>query len=322
MELDALDNSRSVTAPKIEDHPLCCQDYGTEVCGSSNGLICLSNSLDTLAVWNFSTRKSRKLPYAPIEFKDLNRYLDSRIYGFGYDKISDDYKVVRIVVLKGKDGNVFDNEVKVYSLKSHSWHRVQKFPKCSNLKRIKGVLAGGCLHWYVPEGFSERKGRKIVTFDLDKEVFGSVEQPEYTEMGFYMQLQTLGECLSITCNYYSDHVNIWVMKEYGVKESWTMLVSIMQMGLVRPFQYMYPITYSKSGRELLLDQGADKLVWYDMEKKTMRFVKVRGEKALWQVDVCVESLIPLDVVDCGEKKKEKEERNMDNFLSKGFKLVL
>lgn len=322
MGFDALDSSPTVTIAKIEHHPLWCQDYGTEVWGSCNGLLCLANSLDTLAVWNFATRKSRKLPYASIEFKDLNRYVDTRIYGFGYDKISDDYKVLRIVVLKGKDGNVFDNEVKVYSLKSHAWHRVQKFPKCPNLKRTLGILASGCLHWVVTD--SSIKGGKIVMFDLEREVFGSVEQPDYEDMSFLMGLQSLDGCLSISCNYYQDHVDIWVMKEYGVKESWTKLLSIRMMDLARPFQYLHPITYSKNGKELLLEQDADKLVWYDMEKNKMRFVKVRGVGVLVQVDVCLESLIPLDVVvDSSEKKlKEKEEMNMDNFLSKGFKLVL
>jgi hypothetical protein len=46
---------------------------------------------------------------------------------FGYDPVSDDYKVVRVVKFyKNQKISAFDSfEVNVYSLRAHSWRRAQ-----------------------------------------------------------------------------------------------------------------------------------------------------------------------------------------------------
>ncbi|XAR54781.1 hypothetical protein NMG60_11030078 [Bertholletia excelsa] len=313
-------------AAKLDYHPLRCQDYDTELWGSCNGLLCLSNALDTVVLWNPSTRKSRKLPYASIEFQNQARYQKNRVYGFGYDSVSDDYKVVRIVVFKGMDDDSFHYEVKVYSLKTNLWHRVKEFPHYPNVKRTGGVIAGGALHWVVTETPEFRKGGLIVAFDLSSEEYRLVRQPEYSDMNFYMNVESLGGCLTVLCNYYLSRVDIWVMKEYDVKESWTKLISMVQPAVIRSLQYQYvrPIAYSKSGKEVLLEQDTRTLIWYDLNTKRVKNVKIHCVKELSQVETCTRSLVSLNCRSEGEekKKREQEERNIDNFLSKGFKLVL
>lgn len=61
------------------------------VVGSVNGLICLVIEEYELVLWNPSIRKYKKLPVSipAIRNKDFRP-----IYGFGYDKLHDDYKVV------------------------------------------------------------------------------------------------------------------------------------------------------------------------------------------------------------------------------------
>ncbi|CAL5355729.1 unnamed protein product [Camellia sinensis] len=316
VDFDSLDGT-TVEAVKLDHHPLRCQDYETEVWGSCNGLICLSNALDTMVLWNPSTRKSRRLPYASIEFQNHSRFYESRVYGFGYDSVTDDYKVVRIVVLKGKDGNSFHYEVKVYSLNSNSWHRVEKFPHNPNypiLKRTGGVLASGAVHWVVTQEPEIRKAGLIVAFDLVREEYRMVPQPEYSDTDFVMNVEGLGGFLSVLCNYYLTRVDIWVMKDYGVKESWTKLISLGQLGVIRSFHYVRPVAFSKSGEEVLLEQDTEMLIWYDFKRKmTVKKVKVRGIKELFQVEMCVGSLVSLDGGGSegdGKKQQELEERNM------------
>lgn len=325
VDFDSLDGPVA-DAAKLDHHPLRCQDYGTEVWGSCNGIVCLSNSLDTVVLWNPSTRRSRRLPYAPIEFPNQPRYFVSRVYGFGYDGVSDDYKLVRIVVLKGREDDSLHYEVKVYSLRSNSWHRVEeKFPHYPDLNRVGGVLASGNLHWIVNEETERGKTNLIVSFDLGCEEYGLVPQPEFTHPRFYADVEALGGCLSLICNYYLTHIDIWVMKEYGVKESWTKLISMAQPGTLRSFQNVRPIGYSKSGGQLLLQHGPLKLLWYDLKRKTCKSVKIRDVHDLSQVVMCVGSLVSLKS-GRGErerkKKQEQEEKNMGGFLSTGFKLVL
>ncbi|CAK9144102.1 unnamed protein product [Ilex paraguariensis] len=96
VDFDSLDN---VATAKELNHPLKCDEFGTEVLGSCNGLLCLSNTEEDIVLWNLKTRKSWKLPIAPIEFsKDFwcCQYIN---YGFGYDFVHDDYKLVRMILL-------------------------------------------------------------------------------------------------------------------------------------------------------------------------------------------------------------------------------
>ncbi|XP_057476187.1 F-box protein CPR1-like [Actinidia eriantha] len=324
VDLDSLHGGGGVQPEQIDHHPLWCQDYGIEVWGSCNGLVCLSNSLDTLTLWNPSTRRSLRLPYASIEFQYPSRNHEIRIYGFGHDIVSNDYKVVRIVKIKGVDDDSFDYEVKVYSLRSKSWHRTGKFPRYQSLKRTAGVLASNALHWVVTEESEIPMADLIVAFDLGSESYRLVPQPECSDKNFYLYLQSLGGCLSLLCNYFLDRVDVWVMRDYGVKESWNKLFSVAQSSVIRPFQYVRPVAYSRSGGEVLMEQDSSKLIWYDLKQKRVKNATVRGLKELTQAEEWVGSLVPLDggVESDGKQQQEQEERNIGDFLSTGFKLVL
>ncbi|MFQ6625330.1 hypothetical protein Gotur_005376 [Gossypium turneri] len=61
------------------------------ILGSCNGLLALKNDNERIFLWNPSTRKSQVLPSTEIGRAGLT------FYGFGYDPISDDYNVVRMV---------------------------------------------------------------------------------------------------------------------------------------------------------------------------------------------------------------------------------
>nr|XP_034910843.1 F-box protein CPR1-like [Populus alba] len=63
--------------------------------------------------------------------KEYDKFCWERtLYGFGYDPINEDYKVVKIVDYNGNTINrCFFSEVKVYSLmKSNSWKRIKGYP--------------------------------------------------------------------------------------------------------------------------------------------------------------------------------------------------
>ncbi|GMP75729.1 hypothetical protein CsSME_00032713 [Camellia sinensis var. sinensis] len=85
----------------------------------------------------------------------------------------------------GDDWNSFDSEVKVYSLKSNSWRRIQDFPYYLRYKRGYGVLVGSALHWVV--------SRK---YDSD-----TANLPEFSDKDFHMNVGELDGCLCILCNY-------------------------------------------------------------------------------------------------------------------------
>jgi F-box interacting protein len=134
-----------------------------------------------------------------------------------------------------------------------------------------GMLASGALHWLVnPKAESDRTNL-ILAFDLGVEEYRLVPQPDFYDKNSSMNVGVLGGCLTIHCNRYRHRLDVWVMKEYGVKESWTKLFSVMQPETIRSFDYVRPVAYSKSGGEVLLEQfrkdDKNKLVWYDLKNK-------------------------------------------------------
>ncbi|XP_047339493.1 F-box protein CPR1-like [Impatiens glandulifera] len=116
-------------------------DGGILLCGSCDGLLCLSNtiSINTVLLWNPSTGKSIKLPYPSVDLRDKYEIIYNCTYQFGYDNTNDDYKVVRMVLYSNilRVGS-HDYELNVYSLKSNLWHKSEAFPHClrSELRRF------------------------------------------------------------------------------------------------------------------------------------------------------------------------------------------
>ncbi|KAK2971891.1 hypothetical protein RJ640_013716 [Escallonia rubra] len=150
----------------------------------------------------------------------------------GYDHVSDDYKVMRVVQF-----DTFDNEVKVYNVKSNSWRRVKDFPFCQPYKHVNGLLVSGALHWVVRRD-PESKANLVSGFDLGSEEYRLILLPEFSDEDFHKSVNELRGCLCVVCNYHFLYADIWVMKVYGVKESWTKLFSVAQPRDIDSFEYL------------------------------------------------------------------------------------
>lgn len=109
--------------------------------------------------------------------------------------------------------------------------------------------------------------------------------------------------MSVTADYHEVRVDVWVMKEYRVKESWFKLFSIARTEVVGSFKYLRPLAYSKSRKEVLLVLDNQRLVWYDLRKKRVENVKILGMPDLFEAEVCLESLVPVEACRKGYGKK-------------------
>ncbi|XP_047259292.1 F-box protein CPR1 [Capsicum annuum] len=110
------------------------------------------------------------------------------VYGLGYDELHHDYDVA--------NDTVDDVEIKVYSLKTD--------------------FGNGKLHWDMG-----REKKNIVSFDLANEKWDKVEKPYSIGVGeTESSVRTMGSDLCVFTDYKQTHFCIWVMKEYGVKQSW------------------------------------------------------------------------------------------------------
>ncbi|KAH7837119.1 hypothetical protein Vadar_009875 [Vaccinium darrowii] len=274
-------------------HPFESKDSSiTKVWGYCHGLVCLGNTKGDLVVWNPWTRKSQELPSIKIDFPD-SLFLGKNIsYGFGYDSVSDDYKVVRFVQLYNQPiADTFASEVKVYNMKSNSWRSIQDFPYWFRDYQSRGVLIGSALHWVVSRKPLSDIAKFIVAFDLAAEDYQLLPLPEYFGEYSDMHLVELGGCLCTICTCKGFPNDIWVMKDYRVNESWSKLFSVAPPPQApEPFKFLVPLAYSKSGFEVLLIQGGTKLFWYDINRKRIKTTKTCANGGSV---VCMESLVPL-----------------------------
>ncbi|CAN0890787.1 F-box protein CPR1 [Linum grandiflorum] len=343
VDLDSPDEAHDLA------HPLY-SGGGTEAVGSVNGLIALRNSERDLAIYNIATRQVRKLPVSEVE-PPGGQFLRTGyvFYGFGFDSVHDDYKLVRMATFVGDedacDTYNYNYEVKVYSYRTNSWKKIKEVPFYLRFlhkplyqvlhRRGYGVLVGSALHWMLPQRPTLGLKDYIVSFDFVAEQFVEISQPVYEnrEMSYEVDVGALDGNLCAMCNYDHVCVDLWVMKEYGVKESWTRLFSVQRIRSTTAFAFLRPLMYSKDGKELLLEVNDERLVWYDWNSGKARPVRIRGSPKSFGAVICVESLIPIDDpeeverqerrrVDAEREKLISQNNKWDDFLSVGFKLKL
>nr|XP_009764586.1 PREDICTED: F-box/kelch-repeat protein At3g23880-like [Nicotiana sylvestris] len=187
------------------DIPTKTPDDRFDVVGSVNGLICLSIGFKCLVLWNPSTRKFRHVPDI-MNMLALD-FVCQYMYGFGYDEVNDDYKVVAVF------SELTCACVSIYSLKNDSWRRLDDIQGLVAYNRWPKLVSRK-LHWV-----NVGEGRTIMSIDLVDEKYGKVEQPLYEEGQKFLKLGVLGNDFSVLCHYYLIRADVWVMKEYGVKES-------------------------------------------------------------------------------------------------------
>ncbi|XP_011043922.1 PREDICTED: F-box protein CPR30-like isoform X2 [Populus euphratica] len=246
----------------------------------------------------------------------------------------------------GGGGFGCEYEVKVYSLKNDKWKKIEGLPIRLRLlskpffhilnRRGYGVFAGHALHWIVPQRRQLGIRDCVLGFDIRDDKFFELLQPDYENKGmnFQVDVGVVEGNLCVMCNYEHVCVDVWVMKEYGVKESWCKMFSVQGIKWISAFMFLRPLVYSKDGGKVLLEVNGEKLLWYDWKNKHAKVVRVRGGPSSFGSEMYVESLIRINDGDriywkkqqeLDEEEEEKRKTDMnkrDDFLSVGFKLKL
>ncbi|XP_019233642.1 PREDICTED: F-box/kelch-repeat protein At3g23880-like [Nicotiana attenuata] len=273
----------SVTRVCDFDNPMRKPRKTVEIVGSVNGLICLIIGEQDLFIWNTSIRKFKKLPDSTATLM-CGYYL---MFGFGYDEFHDDYKVVAIFRNMFVDSLYF-TEVNIYSLKSDSWTSIHVSRSGVLLSRC-GKFVNGKLHWITKTAH----GWDIICIDLADGKWGKVEQPCYGEgkLNFRLSLGVLGGDLSLFCYYQrmTTHVDLWIMKKYGVKESWTKMFNINHPADLVRFLFYPPFCMSNKGEFLF--QFVSTFMVYNPKDESLRYLEVTNCDTSFEASVYIESLV-------------------------------
>jgi F-box interacting protein len=292
-----LDENDSFDQTQEFDFPLTSRLYQHfMLIGSVNGLFSLHEK-ERFILWNPSIKKSITLPKPRIAVKTHGR-VTCRI-AFGFDPRSNDYKVVRIAF-------PFEEKkpplVEVYSLNEGSWRITSAV--ASLTKRIffcdwlrPAASLNGAVHFAVTD-MDNANDPFVLSFDLGDEVFRMISVPN----GIFqddVQTSVHGGLLSLLCNNNNrfrtnKSCSIWVMKEYGVVDSWTKLFTVDLNGEIRKV-----LGLRKNGHMLVEANVANQrhdweVSSYDPESQQVENFGIRGRAYDFHVDNHMESLVMLD----------------------------
>ncbi|EYU39786.1 hypothetical protein ABFS82_06G173000 [Erythranthe guttata] len=249
--------------------------------GTCNGLVCIVISMKHIFLWNPSTRKFKQLPDATDD--RLTMFVIN--YGFGYDESNDDYKVL-VVFNGGRDGAI----VKIYSCTTNSWKRIEAFEDGLPFNET-GRFVSGNLHWSRRRVNESDSKWDIVSFDLASEICGNVAQPIYVDGDFAPWFRPFGDCLCVFYDHPGIGVDVWVMKEYGVSESWAKIVTVPYLHDPGQGRFSKPFCIGPKG-EILVECLRSFMIYSPKDKRS-RLAEIRSASPFLEADVYCESLVSL-----------------------------
>ncbi|XP_073031606.1 uncharacterized protein [Primulina eburnea] len=198
------------------DYPILEPDDMIWLLGSCHGLVCLSLLPNTVMLWNPTIQQSKVLPNSGT---DMDFDCCGLTYGFGYDELHVDYKVVEFFSFERVTGtHVLEIQIKVCSSRAHSWTILSNWPGGEPFGG-SGKCLNGAIHWSVTH-YDGPVEWEIVSHDLEMDTSTVIRLPNLENDDVTIELKVLNGFLAVCCGR-NTHMDIWLMKEYGVRESWT-----------------------------------------------------------------------------------------------------
>ncbi|PIA31893.1 hypothetical protein AQUCO_04700033v1 [Aquilegia coerulea] len=228
----------------------------------------------SMYICNPATRECIELPKFNPPQCSKQKFSSEFHSGFGLDTVSKDFKVVLILYLNNWPD--VRTEVQVYTLSSNSWRTIGEAPVTS-MFYFYSAYVDGSLHWLARD-FARRDslGKLVVSLNLGSEEFRVFRTPELFYRADNVQLIAMGGCLSIVDPFFDDHIEIWLMKEYGVEESWTKFsVSKVCLEGLTP----KAISFEKNSEFKLLANSSE-LVSYNIDTGNFTSLEVDGVSEL------------------------------------------
>ncbi|XP_059663691.1 F-box/kelch-repeat protein At3g06240-like [Cornus florida] len=190
------------------------------IISSCNGVICLSDDhfviTNDLYLWNRSIQKLMALPPVRVTFQLHGPFMHN--IGFGFDPVTDDYKVIRIVYLNYV---TIPPEVDIFTLSTGTWRNISHLGLPYIIQdRGPQINLNGAAHWIA----SDRRGYLhcflIVSFHVGDEVFHEIIFPLSLDVANFLESLSLIEMqFDGDWSNVGKHYCVWVMEEYGVATS-------------------------------------------------------------------------------------------------------
>ena len=247
-----------------------------------------NNESGLCVLWNPSIQKAISLPKP-----NLGRL--HQTFGFGYEPMTDDYKLVRLMNLHDCHNKTVPPLVEIYTLRTGIWRFITApDPRYTMKYWSSSVLVCGALHWvtHTPRHQGDFCN-VIMSFNMKDEAFGEVGMPKSLQ-----ELEDLivtvalidGLLALVPCTGFGIEPShaVWVMKEYGVVDSWTKLFDVRIEGFQR-------VILTKSDEVLVHD--ADRFFSFGPGSRgSLENLPLCGLEHIY-LDTYVESLVLLNGAD-------------------------
>jgi F-box interacting protein len=268
------------------------------VVGSCNGVVCLYDNYDlNIVLWNPATKETKVVPKSTLPRFPAVFQASTNGIGFGFDARTNDYKIIKLLSLTDPDPKLsyfeidFIDQNEVYSLSTNSWRKVDN-PPCIIFDGFKGMkaYANGIASWWGLCGWES-----ILSFDMSNEAFLATPLPNERIIGSksenWREFFVLNEKVALAVGVLNEDqpeigFDVWLLNEYGVKESWAKLFTLGPFTGIRK-----PLGFWKNEIALFLESSDGRLVVYDSSTKQMSGLQIDGEPLSLQVIPYVETLV-------------------------------
>lgn len=251
---------------------------------SINGIFCLKQNYNgTPVLWNPTTGESKLIPLSRLKSAPSFRYVT---HGFGYDSLTDDYKVVQLIdyddFIENKSSH--QDSWELYSLRNNSWKKLHvSLPKCHyyTLARSIGVYVNGVIHWWARTRYDYEFDVEecLVSFDFSNELLFTTPAPSYLDVTprplsvehskkrpekfLEKHLVLLNESIALISTYIETNIfHISILGELGVRESWIKLYVINHLPFIQ-----YPIGVGIKNNVVFFKKTDGKLACIDLNTK-------------------------------------------------------
>ncbi|GAV90918.1 F-box domain-containing protein/FBA_1 domain-containing protein [Cephalotus follicularis] len=275
---------------------------------SCNGLFCLcwGGFLGSIVLWNPAINRYVMLPKSNItpQFKHGE---PGSVTGFGFDPRANDYKVVRLVYLDDVLHRFRRPVVELFELSKRSWRGVS----CNNAPPYyyfpRQAYVNGAVHWIALDDPHNSCRSLIVAFDMVNEVFSEITYPDSCRIlpEDHLIIDKHEESLVV----YHYHLltdffwcDVWVMKEYGIVDSWVKQFNIALRGEIHDVQSLI-----HNGDQLILSKPNGKLALFNTKDQQTIDVEGCPNALLRYMGTHMESLVLLD---------ERRENSWDSLAFK------
>nr|CAD56852.1 S locus F-box (SLF)-S4A protein [Antirrhinum hispanicum] len=278
------------------DHPYCPE--AAYLLGPDSGLLCIA-CIGNYYLCNPALREFKQLPPCPFV---CPKGFSTEIFAEGFGcTCTNDFKIVlirRVTLYDDYDPDLYIM-VHLYTSNTNLWRTFAgDIISVKNLCNYacSELLFNGVCHWNANStGFSSPD--TILTFNIGTEVFGQLEFiPDWEEevYGYCVSLIAIDNCLGmIRYEGWLEEpqlIDIWVMNEYGVGESWT------KSFVIGPYEVICPFMFWNNDGWLLVESTEGQLVACALHTNEARRLQICGVERTLRSVIYKESLISLNQV--------------------------